>query len=72
MGLLARLFHSVYRFKRGDLVNLVRHGHVARFEGVVVAQTSQGVLVDWPSRGPDWMDPGELERVVPDTDLARA
>ncbi|KVP75350.1 hypothetical protein WJ96_06200 [Burkholderia ubonensis] len=72
MGLLARLFQTVYRFKQGDQVNLVRNGLVARFEGVVVAHTRQGVLVDWPTAGADWMDPGELVRLVPDTQLARA
>ncbi|KWA84275.1 hypothetical protein WL29_23235 [Burkholderia ubonensis] len=72
MGLLARLLHSVYRFQQGDMVNLVRNGHVVLFDGVVVAHTRQGVLVDWPTSGTGWIDPGELVRVVSDTGLARA
>lgn len=35
----------------GTAVNQQNHGHVTRFDGVVVASLGQGVLVEWPRGG---------------------
>ncbi len=38
-------------FKAGDQVNLAPAGMVQRFDGCVLAETSSGVLVEWPRHG---------------------
>ncbi len=38
-------------FQTGDQVNLAPLGVVERFDGLVLAATSNGVLVEWPRHG---------------------
>lgn len=66
MGLLSRLFRPAYRFQPGELVNLVLAGRIARCDGVVVAHTRDGVLVDWPNGSYRWVSPCELVPLLPD------
>jgi hypothetical protein len=67
MGIIAFVlarFAPRPHFKPNDRVNLVENGTVARFEGVVIAETPQGVLVDWPKGGSRLSDPDDLVRLV--------
>ena len=67
MGLIAFIlarYAPRAQFRPNDRVNMVEHGSVTRFEGVVIADTPQGVLVDWPKGGSRLSDPGELVLLV--------
>jgi hypothetical protein len=51
-------------FEVGERVNLVRRGSIEQTDGYVVAQTSQGVLVEWPRCGLRFMPASELAVIV--------
>lgn len=72
MGILARLFAPFRRFQPADRVNLVRSGLALKLDGVVVAHTSLGVLVDWPNEGHFWVDASELVLLDPEPLLSAA
>ncbi len=52
--------YSDPEFQAGGRVNAIRHGQVERSDGYVVAQTHEGVLVEWP---------GGVTSLVPASDL---
>ncbi|HDR9105365.1 hypothetical protein P5X00_35540 [Paraburkholderia sp. A2RO-4L] len=65
---LFRLFETP-KFSSGDRVNLLQDGAVVLFDGVVVAQTRQGVLVDWPTGRSDWISPTSLSLQIQEDEL---
>ncbi|QHE75083.1 hypothetical protein [Hydrogenophaga sp. PBL-H3] len=48
------------RFPVGVRVNRLHQGSLDRTDGRVVAQTAQGVLVEWPRNGSGWEHPDAL------------
>lgn len=48
------------RFAVGVRVNRFHQGSLDRTDGRVVAQTAQGVLVEWPRNGCGWERPNAL------------
>ncbi|MFW5331731.1 hypothetical protein [Hydrogenophaga sp. ZJX-1] len=48
------------RFTTGARVNRFNKGSIDRLDGRVVAQTDEGVLVDWPRFGSGWEQPHKL------------
>jgi aspartate 1-decarboxylase len=68
MGIIAFLlarFIPHTQFHPNERVNLVEYGNVARYDGVVIAETPQGVLVEWPKGGGSRLSaPGDLVRLV--------
>lgn len=48
------------RFPAGARVNRLHKGSLDRVDGRVVAQTDDGVLVEWPRDGSGWEQPGAL------------
>lgn len=48
------------RFAVGTRVNRLHKGSLDRVDGRVVAQTAEGVLVEWPRNGTGWERPGAL------------
>jgi hypothetical protein len=61
---LKSLFLAPQReFNTGDRVNHVRGGSVRRTDGYVVAQTSSGVLVEWPRGGSSLLPNAELSQI---------
>jgi tRNA(His) 5'-end guanylyltransferase len=51
---------STPKFQSGARVNHMANGHMSRFDGRVITQTSQGVLVEWPRAGSLWEQPDQL------------
>lgn len=47
-------------FETGSRVNRLNLGALDRTDGRVVAQTDQGVLVEWPRGGAHWERPHQL------------
>lgn len=47
-------------FEPGVRVNRLSRGVMDRIDGHVLAQTPQGVLVEWPRKGCHWERPYEL------------
>jgi hypothetical protein len=67
MGIIAFLlarFMPRTQFHPNERVNLVEHGNLARYDGVVIAETPQGVLVEWPKGGSRLSAPRDLVRLV--------
>jgi hypothetical protein len=52
------------KFAPGERVNLVRRGSIERTDGYVVAQTHEGVLVEWPRAGSSLVLASELTAIV--------
>jgi hypothetical protein len=50
-------------FSAGDRVNHVRGGSIRRTDGFVVAQTVDGVLVEWPRGGSSMLPNAELAQI---------
>lgn len=48
------------RFAAGVRVNRLHQGSLDRTDGRVVAQTADGVLVEWPRNGSGWERPHAL------------
>jgi hypothetical protein len=55
-----RTFFQTPRFPVGVRVNRLHQGSLDRTDGRVVAQTAEGVLVEWPRNGSGWEQPGAL------------
>ncbi|QHE88076.1 hypothetical protein [Hydrogenophaga sp. BPS33] len=53
-------FFRAPRFAAGARVNRLHKGTLDRIDGRVVAQTRDGVLVEWPRHGTGWERPGAL------------
>ncbi|MDP1683733.1 hypothetical protein [Hydrogenophaga sp.] len=53
-------FFQTPRFPVGVRVNRLHQGSLDRTDGRVVAQTAEGVLVEWPRNGSGWEQPGAL------------
>lgn len=53
-------FFQAPRFAAGARVNRLHKGSLDRIDGRVVAQTRDGVLVEWPRHGTGWERPGAL------------
>lgn len=51
---------SAPKFQSGARVNHMANGYMSRFDGRVIAQTSKGVLVEWPRAGSLWEQPEQL------------
>lgn len=49
--------------RAGSRVNHVRGGAIQRTDGYVVAQTSDGVMVEWPRGGRSLLPVGELAQI---------
>ncbi len=68
MGIIAffltRILPSRAQFQPNERVNLVEHGNIARLDGVVIAETPRGVLVEWPKGGSRLSAPCDLVRLV--------
>jgi len=47
-------------FEAGSRVNRLKLGALDRTDGRVVAQTEEGVLVEWPRGGAHWERPHQL------------
>lgn len=47
-------------FEPRSRVNRVTHAGLDRWDGRVLAQTSAGVLVEWPRHGAQWEDASRL------------
>ena len=54
------LFNEQPAFEHGDRVNLVQRGNLARTDGYVVAQSDDGVLIEWPNGGVSVVPVAEL------------
>ncbi|MGE0350720.1 hypothetical protein [Hydrogenophaga sp.] len=59
MNFLRSLFQTP-RFAAGARVNRMHRGSLDRVDGRVVAQTREGVLVEWPRNGAGWERPHAL------------
>lgn len=53
-------FFQTPRFNAGVRVNRFLQGSIDRVDGRVVAQTDEGVLVEWPRFGTGWERPQTL------------
>lgn len=53
-------FFQTPSFPAGVRVNRLHLGSLDRTDGRVVAQTAEGVLVEWPRDGSGWEHPGAL------------
>lgn len=53
-------FFQTPRFPVGVRVNRLHRGSQDRTDGRVVAQTADGVLVEWPRNGSGWEQPSAL------------
>ncbi|MBT9464400.1 hypothetical protein [Hydrogenophaga sp.] len=53
-------FFQTPRFQVGVRVNRLHQGSLDRTDGRVVAQTAEGVLVEWPRNGSGWEHPNAL------------
>ena len=60
MSFLAFLFRKPFPLNPGTPVNRVSQGRVDRFDGVVLAQTDEGVIVEWPRYGCSVEDRSQL------------
>lgn len=61
---LKSLFASPQQnFNAGDRVNHIRGGSIRRTDGYVVAQTANGVLVEWPRGGSSLLPHAELAQI---------
>lgn len=58
-GLVLRIGASP-TFSYGERVNRLYRGGLDRTDGLVLTQSSQGVLVEWPKVGQQWEEPGCL------------
>ena len=56
-------FFSSPTFQAGERVNAIRHGHIAASDGYVLAQTHEGVLVEWPTGGTRFEAASELSSI---------
>lgn len=65
VALIAFLFSSPATpvFVAGDRVNLIQRGIIVRTDGYVLAQTPQGVLVEFNNTGHFMADPVSLCRI---------
>lgn len=52
------------QFAPGERVNLVRRGSIERTDGYVLAQTGNGVLVEWPRAGSSLVSSMDLTAIV--------
>ncbi len=52
------------KFAPGERVNLVRRGSIERTDGYVVAQTHEGVLVEWPRAGSSLVNSADLTAIL--------
>lgn len=50
-------------FEHGERVNLVHRGNLERTDGYVVAQSDDGVLVEWPHGGVSVVPAAELSLI---------
>ncbi|MBA4264869.1 MAG: hypothetical protein C0453_07305 [Comamonadaceae bacterium] len=57
---LIQSFFQSPKFNPGVRVNRFHKGSIDRVDGRVVAQTSEGVLVEWPRFGSGWERPQTL------------
>jgi hypothetical protein len=57
---LIQSFFQTPRFSAGVRVNRFVRGSMDRIDGRVVAQTADGVLVEWPRFGTGWERPQTL------------
>lgn len=60
IALLKSYFQMTPQFAAGVRVNRLHKGSLDRVDGRVVAQTHEGVLVEWPRNGAGWEHPGAL------------
>lgn len=57
---LLKSYFQTPHFAAGARVNRLHKGSLDRVDGRVVAQTEEGVLVEWPRNGSGWEHPGAL------------
>ncbi len=57
---LLKSYFQTPQFPAGARVNRLYKGSLDRVDGRVVAQTDEGVLVEWPRNGSGWEQPGAL------------
>lgn len=57
---LLKSYFQTPQFPAGARVNRLNKGSLDRVDGRVVAQTEEGVLVEWPRNGSGWEHPGAL------------
>lgn len=57
---LLKSYFQTPQFAAGARVNRLHKGSLDRVDGRVVAQTEEGVLVEWPRNGSGWEHPGAL------------
>jgi hypothetical protein len=57
---LLKSYFQTPQFAAGTRVNRLHKGSLDRVDGRVVAQTHEGVLVEWPRNGSGWEQPGAL------------
>lgn len=57
---LFKSFFQTPQFSAGVRVNRLHKGSLDRIDGRVVAQTDEGVLVEWPRNGSGWESPQAL------------
>ncbi|MDO9437961.1 hypothetical protein [Hydrogenophaga sp.] len=57
---LKSAFQAKPQFAAGARVNRLFKGSLDRIDGRVVAQTHEGVLVEWPRNGAGWEQPATL------------
>ena len=60
---MLKFFQTMFqtpRFPVGVRVNRLHQGSLDRTDGRVVAQTDEGVLVEWPRNGSGWEQPSAL------------
>lgn len=57
---LLKSYFQAPQFAAGARVNRLHKGSLDRVDGRVVAQTEEGVLVEWPRNGSGWEQPGAL------------
>lgn len=50
-------------FQYGERVNQIQRGAITRTDGYVVAQTANGVMVEWPRGGSSWVQASELSAI---------
>jgi hypothetical protein len=61
--IMLKFIRSLFKtptFQAGVRVNRFHQGSIDRVDGRVVAQTAQGVLVEWPRFGSGWERPQNL------------
>lgn len=57
---LLKSYFQTPQFPAGARVNRLHKGSLDRVDGRVVAQTDEGVLVEWPRNGSGWEQPAAL------------